>query len=187
MTTLQKYRAWGKITAKVDRIADKLGKPIDPGIKETVIALKAFGIITRQSCEGHFDRGMNSPWVSTTSPRTARLKKTLPRPTVETDPATEREAEKCHEEANRHRYHSVSKLLNLLDEFYRVRRVPVDQMLIVFDQWLVCQGAYVLRLADEQTRHEKLRLYQEEMRFFTEFLKQKFFGEPSPAPRLASC
>jgi hypothetical protein len=52
-----------EIRAKVDQILDNAGKPIEPGIKETIVGLMANNIVTYQSCEGHMDRGAPYPWV----------------------------------------------------------------------------------------------------------------------------
>ena len=47
----------------VDNITDALGLPIDEGIKPLVAALRAWGINTSASCEGHTDRGNSYPWI----------------------------------------------------------------------------------------------------------------------------
>jgi len=58
------------IRERVDSIADKLGMPIDPGIKETVVAIQAHGLATSGSCEGHFRNGVLSiPWVAIETPQ----------------------------------------------------------------------------------------------------------------------
>src|SRR3712207_1504419 len=59
-----KEQRWQQSAAEVNRITDRLGMPIDEGIKETVVALNVLGINTVASCEGHFDRGTGAPWVA---------------------------------------------------------------------------------------------------------------------------
>lgn len=54
-------------TALAD-IRDGLGHPIDAGITETLVGLKAHGIETDQSCEGHDDRANALPWVDISAP-----------------------------------------------------------------------------------------------------------------------
>ncbi|MEI6266299.1 MAG: hypothetical protein WCP14_00180 [bacterium] len=54
--------------AEVDELADRLGLEIDPGIKETVVALRASGLNTTQSCEGHSGPGLPWPWVDVVAP-----------------------------------------------------------------------------------------------------------------------
>ena len=51
-----------EIKKEVEDIKDRLGKPIEPGIKDLVIGLKRWGIETEMSCEGHED-GLKYPWV----------------------------------------------------------------------------------------------------------------------------
>ena len=53
---------------KVDLIADRLGKPIDVGVKEAVVALWAIGFETDGSCEGHSDHGVDYPVVYASAP-----------------------------------------------------------------------------------------------------------------------
>ena len=53
-----------QIKKGVDLIKDKLGKPVEEGIKELIIGLHYCGIETESSCEGHHkDRGLPYPWV----------------------------------------------------------------------------------------------------------------------------
>ncbi len=51
------------IRTEVDSIKDNCGMPIDSKIKELVIGLRANGITTEQSCEGHKNKGVPYPWV----------------------------------------------------------------------------------------------------------------------------
>ena len=53
------------IRADIEQIVDAEGKPIDEGIKESVIAFNALEIPTTQSCEGHAEEheGRPLPWV----------------------------------------------------------------------------------------------------------------------------
>ncbi len=53
---------------QVESLEDALGKRLDEGIKEPVVALRAFGIPTNQSCEGHLDHGNPYPWVQIYAP-----------------------------------------------------------------------------------------------------------------------
>ena len=70
MTVLRKKKAkkLEQIRAEVDKTGDALGKPIDSGIKETIVFLNAMGITTTASCEGHTDYGIPWPWVDTEDP-----------------------------------------------------------------------------------------------------------------------
>lgn len=56
---------WDSFVERFSHVKDALGKPIDPEIFETVIALNALGMSTVMSCGGHLDeqRGLIMPWV----------------------------------------------------------------------------------------------------------------------------
>ncbi|MDB5266634.1 MAG: hypothetical protein JWN89_449 [Parcubacteria group bacterium] len=51
----EKLALWEDILARLDRVADKLGMPIDSGIKETVAAFVLNKFPTYLSCEGHVE------------------------------------------------------------------------------------------------------------------------------------
>jgi hypothetical protein len=56
---------WDLFVEHFSHVKDALGKPIDPEIFETVIALNALGMSTVRSCGGYLDklRGLLLPWV----------------------------------------------------------------------------------------------------------------------------
>lgn len=49
--------------AEVERMVDRLGMHVDPGIRRTVAGLMMNNIPTSASCEGHLDRAVPYPWV----------------------------------------------------------------------------------------------------------------------------
>jgi hypothetical protein len=55
---------WNETAQRFLNVTDKLGKRIDDGIFETVVALNVLGIGTTQSCEGHMDWGVPYPWIN---------------------------------------------------------------------------------------------------------------------------
>lgn len=59
---------WRRARRDADQLVDRVGYPIDGGIKETVAVLRALGIPTSGSCEGHPDRGLAFPWVDVRHP-----------------------------------------------------------------------------------------------------------------------
>lgn len=64
---LEKQNLWDKWVAKVDKITDGLNYPIDPGIKESVVAFNVLGFKTTGSCEGHASGDKNGhayPWIN---------------------------------------------------------------------------------------------------------------------------
>lgn len=52
-----------EIREEVAQIVDALGKPIDEGIVDSIVYLKALDIPTTQSCEGHPEGGRPWPWI----------------------------------------------------------------------------------------------------------------------------
>lgn len=66
--SFEREQAWQAKREEVEQVTDRLGFPIEPRIKETVIGLNLFEINTTQSCEGHPDRGMGAPWVEIATP-----------------------------------------------------------------------------------------------------------------------
>lgn len=57
-------RPYETVRAEVDRMmTDKLGMPIDKGVRELVTALRMFGVRTTMSCHGHAHRRGSYPWV----------------------------------------------------------------------------------------------------------------------------
>jgi hypothetical protein len=75
------------------------------------------------------------------------------------------------------------KLIPYLEEFYQGRSVSYVRRLII-DQGgrFTCQGLILQSTEKKKTRGLLLKEYQEEMRAFTEFLKQKFFSDQSLHP-----
>lgn len=62
---------------QVETITDKLGKPIDEGMKLLVAVLWTHDITTDNSCEGHNDRRTGGPFVGIVSPDALELEQHL--------------------------------------------------------------------------------------------------------------
>jgi len=60
-TQLIKEQKWEQIVQEIESLT--LDNPIDPKIKDVVIALNALGITTKASSEGYLDHGLPYPWV----------------------------------------------------------------------------------------------------------------------------
>lgn len=188
-----KEEKWQKISEQVDQLEDKIGKPIDPGIRETVIILNAFGFSTTQSCEGHLDHAYAGPYVDIDAPDNDELKQIrseIKRINKEENRKFEEgkkpdlEAlKKMHELSDKNNkivLPIVKTLIGLLWEFYRERNVDYDQILKI-DMWplegarLMSQGTDIQSLDDKNLAQSYLERYQKEMKDFTEFLKNKYF------------
>lgn len=197
MTNKIKQSNWAKVAAQVDEIKDGLGKPIEPGIKEAVIALSALGINTTQSCEGHLDRGFAGPWVEISPEETEELKKLRGDIKILAADVDAKEKSKVPREELEELYHKTHKLdakedryvlsetkkvFDLLTEFYKEKNPSFGQMLILrfyrSDARLMCQGTELQGIMSPEEKAANLKRYQGEMRAFTEFLKKKYFQEP---------
>lgn len=61
-----------RATARVDKLVDKLGKPVDANIKPAVAALLAHEFVTTGSCEGHLNRQTGGPYIMVEAPDAAK-------------------------------------------------------------------------------------------------------------------
>lgn len=202
----EKEECWAQIKSKVDRISDRLGLEIDPGIKESVIALWALGFKTSASCQGHLDRGESAPWIGIGESRPKRslekgsikeqillqIAKFLRQLSLLLDkfykglevhlflPRKDKKEARAIEKKN---LREQMRLMELLDEFYKGRAVSSDIRLILRPRggcgqaWLTNRGAQFQEIRSRKEREDKLNQYQQEMSAFTDFLKKKHFGQ----------
>jgi hypothetical protein len=157
---------WRVVRAEVDRLVDGRGKKVDAGIKEAVIALRAFGFPTYQSCQGHRDWGLLYPWVDITLEGTGTGD--LPK------------AFTCGNLGEQRR------MLSLLDDFYRDRSVEFDAMLTIQDLRdqgafrLHCVGGPSLRALSRADRDRRRRVYRSEFDAFAQFLRARYVTLDGP-------
>jgi hypothetical protein len=191
----QKQAQWQQMEQLLHGTKDRLGKGIDEGIFETVVALNVLGINTSQSCEGHIDRGQAAPWVHIQAPGIEPLEqeyrrmlkakrqeeRTKPRDQLTRLSHEPDEIQQTRDEILKHNLEERKKAMGFLDEFYRERRVPYDRMLITRSiglgvTRLQSQGAEFQEIASPDERQRKLLEYQQEMQAFGAFLKGKHFA-----------
>ena len=197
-----KQRRWDAIHAQMTETVDGLGKEIDEGILNTVIALNALGFSTTQSCEGHLDWGIAAPWIDINPEESGEEKAKLSSQKFRAAEkiqtrlegkkgyrVTQAKIGKMHQlwseghalqhEADIPQLQLKKKLLDLLGAFYSGRSIPFDQQLSLatFGEGyrLICQGADIQNIAEKTEREAKLTTYQSEMRDFCEFAKKKYF------------
>ncbi len=73
---------------------------------------------------------------------------------------------------------TMQPLVDLLDQFYQVHNSDEDQRLYIYFGWIIrleSQGSDVQLRRTEEQKATYLKLYQEEMKTFTDFLKAKFY------------
>ncbi len=187
-----KETQWAHMVERCRRVVDKLGKPIDEGIFETVVALNLFGIHTCASCEGHLEYGAYAPWVDIQTPGADAEEKIVNDAykyyyeQVEAGKLSPIELGQlydhtlqCDLKADEKYLSERHKLMIYLDLFYENQHSPYDRRLTIQhrETWarLESQGTYFQRVSSEGLRMQKLSEYQEEMRAFTAFLKELFF------------
>ena len=143
-----------KIRHDVESISDRLGKPIEEGIKETVVMFKANELPTSDSCEGHIERGLPVPYVEVSPSnepeerfvgqneafeKVAKKYNITPEEakTSKIDEAYWEAMKECSQNEETEEYQKWNKenekLLanshNLLEEFYKERQVEPDEKL----------------------------------------------------------
>ncbi|MBU4512705.1 hypothetical protein KKD19_05735, partial [Patescibacteria group bacterium] len=162
-----------KIKEEVEKTKDRLGKPIEQGIKDTVVMLKAFKIEISQSCEGHIEKEeVSPPWIEIYPTEPEREDWTGDE---ELRSSVEKEGKEMR-----------LKILNLLNEFYEQEKVPFDQMLgfknVGYGFRIQNNGAETLGLLDKKIQEEKVEIYKTEIERLTQFLKDKYFEKPELKP-----
>ncbi len=166
-------KLWEETAADVETITDGIGKRIDRNIRETVIGLNVLDINTDGSCEGHIDYG-KGPFIDIVSKESEELERQL-------DNAKDKEeAKKIVDEIERKNLAERIKIFKYLDDFYKDRQVPFHQRLTIQNKargWsrLESQGVGLQRIEPEEVRKQHLQEYQDEIKAFTEYLKNKFF------------
>jgi hypothetical protein len=166
-----------QIKQRTERCVDKLGEPIDEKIKDTVIFLTAFEINTTNSCEGHLDKGTGGPYIDIESKDIPELEKK-----IEEVKGNEVEEEKTTKEIERKNLEEREKIMTLLEEFYKDRKVSYDRHLIINPMarnWsrIESQGIDFQEIRTGDIKKEKLSEYQKEMSDFTKFLSDRYFGK----------
>jgi hypothetical protein len=180
----EKQKRWEHKLDEVRHITDGLGKPIDSGIRETVAILQLIGLHTTASCEGHLDWGLPVPWIRFHAPEARALRPELSKlndalDTLEQESAefervlTQRNA--LQEQVEELKARDCLKLFPYLDAYYSTRIRSYDERLIIDSSGrLIMQGVCIQVGRDRVTRVQKLKVYQREMKSFTEFLKKLY-------------
>jgi len=153
------------IREKLDKVTDKLGYPIEDGIKETVVLFNAFNIRTNQSCEGHWEEDKETvPWV-------------MVYPRVPEDEEWY-EDESAREKAIDQSEAMKSQLIELLDIFYKDRDTNPDDMLgfkgVAYGFKLQSNEAESFKDLDSEQGQKKILIHRKEMQDFTDFLKEVY-------------
>ncbi len=159
---------WDERREEIKKRVDEIGGKMDEGIVETVTAFNILNIPTSQSCEGHADWGIPTPWVIVEA---------------------ENESAEDFKEKNKNYRKTVE---NLVKNYYEEIRgnIPVDLQIkfadigdeSVFRLYIGSEEDYNLETENlnDQQRSElegRLSKYKEEMKKFTDFIKSKYLKE----------
>lgn len=185
-----KEEYWRAVDMEMDDVGDRLGKKIDSGIRETVVALNVIGLPPEASCEGHLDRGCPHPWIDIEEPNEPERYKS----------GTKQETDeyKRWEDKNRE-LRGLAK--TLIEEFYSERNVSNDVKIGIRDygggRFRIQNGDRVFlgdreygikkiresKLAKDLTPEERKKLEQilpelrAEMDDFADFIKEKYLND----------
>ena len=176
---------WELKLSDVDAFRDTLGKPVDRGIRETVAILQLLGLHTRQSCEGHVDRGLPAPWVWLHVPEAEKLREQIIplenwlevlKEDAEAFDRVCRERNRLRQQEEQCEAQVWMLLFRWLEAYYQHQSaVPYEERIVLHSNGrLTVQGALLQGARDTATQALKLHAYQAEMRRFTRFLKRQF-------------
>lgn len=197
---------------EIDKIVDAVGKGVDEEIKDTIIALNIADFPTKASCQGHYgedEGGMGAPWVEIAAEnepeerfnnQNAIFQKVAEKYKMPLEEAKRsfnpdayweamKEASKQGETAEYQEWDKKNqglfkKAQNLLDEFYKDRKVD-DSLKLKLEEGVsafrIHNGGDDYKDLEENISEEekeaykkRLKLYQGEMKEFANFLIRKF-------------
>jgi hypothetical protein len=115
------------LVARFSAITDALGRPIDPEIFETVVALNALDIPTVMLCGGHIDdgRGLLLPWVDIepSDPYVTKLKEDEQRLIEDAKAMHEMITRLCNERADSTHINAARRQANeIVEKLHAVQR-----------------------------------------------------------------
>jgi hypothetical protein len=185
LTAEQKHQRWQEVTAWCEQLDPR--SPVDPGIKETVIALNVLDIPTAMSCEGHL-HGPFAPWIKIAIPDIYEKRKRIRQVQswLEQQSETE-EIRRIVEYVEQQKRIMIqehlptrTRLYDYLARFYQEHNTPYERRLVLSGgdgiTSLGSQGDVLMEILPLEERRELLLAYQDEMRAFTDFLKQLYFA-----------
>lgn len=157
---------WDLKEEELALIEHSYGQPIDLDIRRTVLALRAFGIKTHTSCQGHSSDRKSYPFITIGTERAGAVTRNL------------------------RMRRTVSRFIAEFDHTRQIQRKVswnTDQRLIL--QYGGKYGSFILQSAGAErlaqtlhlpwVRRHYLKRYQEEMFAFGEFLTKRFFNPRS--------
>jgi hypothetical protein len=184
--TMNQQRQWAKVQAVVSQITDALGKPVDPGIADTLTALLVHGFPTEGSCEGHLDHGVKAPWVDIGKNLPAHYIALFEKEGLPHKPGKPPHVDDVfvmYPDLDRLRERNLrmqARLRLLLRAFYRTHHVQACEQLVMIEKGcygvvrLINQGADHQEARTPRQQAEMLHCYQQEIQTFAAFLKKRY-------------
>jgi len=193
-------RTWDEMATLCQRVADRLGTPLDPHIFEIVVALNLLGIVTIASCEGHEDHGTHAPYIDIKAQDGQEAEQAEREAWQHSDQLRQQGASQeefaaaralvwpLKKQAQAYQLEVRASLLRYLDAFYADRSASADQRLALqyhgYRTRLESQGAGLQEGRTEEERVHKLQEYQEEMASFSAFLKERWVSQENQPQHL---
>ena len=201
-----KQLEYEKTLARLDLTADRLGKGLDPEIKDAVAYLRLFGFYTTGSCEGHTEKNLSFPYIHVgpisgsteeyigeealiteiTKKYGITELQFLKNQSLEAKNEYRREMEKIWEspqylECKQKLKEASGRLDELLQDFYFDSQAKkeiriVNNSLGSLTSRMESAIAKEGRLAKENLSADLIKQCQIEMKRFTEFLKGKYYA-----------
>lgn len=197
----KKQEVWNDKIKEIEEVEDRLGCPVDEGIKEAVIAFWVNNFPTRMSCEGHIEienEVRNSPYVfiGLEPPEESyvgqeeiekKIAEQMGVPLEEAKRMTDFAIARYNYIAENNvpetpEYIEITKkneefkkqITELLDVFYQDRETPPDDRLVITP--LEAGSFALMPKKEEPDTEEELKVQQKEMQDFASLLKEKFFN-----------
>lgn len=165
---------WQAALRHVDAMRDRLGMRVDDAIRETVAILNVMGVHTTMSCAGHTDRDTGGPYVTFIHRDIVRWRDLV----RDIDDPSDVQYKHAIQHARELNYTARKKLWDHLELYYQDRATGYAQRLSIqvrpFSNTLMATGAVNYSFLNPKERKEALRHGQDEMQYFTEYLKMQY-------------
>ncbi len=179
----EKQKRWHEVSVNVDNIRDKLGKRVDAGIKEVLVALQVNDFQTTMSCEGHDEKGTGGPYIDVGIPISAEQRSRYTELRDKEDQESIDSLRALQKEVSGPNLIQQKRMIEMLREFYETRNTPFDIRLTMQARGnggfrIESQGVILQKIEDDPTaKVKRLKEFQAEINAFKEFLRSKYFGE----------
>lgn len=174
-------REWDEVAIEVEGLVDKVGQPVDSGIKQLIIGLRCLGVPTAYSCEGHLDGTQAYPSVDVIA---EDLPDDIYAKQESVDSLTQLiEMYPVVNQIREKNFAAFQTMIEILDQYYHDRNVSSGQriVLIPWDDFglfrMECQGSRLQEFRTEPEKKECLKIYQQEMNDLAYYLRDQIINK----------